>query len=523
MKQQIVLRGVFVCTVVLVAGGTAHAQLVFTDRTAAAGVGLPGELTESAAWGDYDDDGDQDLYLTVDGPNRLFRNDGGDTFTDVTAVAGVGHAGFSVGCAFGDLDNDGDLDLYVVNFGNGPDALYENNGPIGPGGEYVFTDIALDAGITVERSSRGMALLDYDADGLLDIYVLAIGEYILYRNLGDLQFTDVAAALGVNQSATGVGVVCSDVDNNGWIDIFTGNRSGATNLLYMNDQGTFTTPTTGIDAAGLGMGVLAFDYDNDLDFDLYWTTWPGPPDNAVNALYRNDTGTGFTDAAVSTNTDDPLGWGISCNAGDVDNDGWEDFFVTNGFSDGTTPNVLFHNRGTGSFTDATAALGGAAFDGRGVAFADYDKDGDLDLIVTSDSDDPNHLWRNETDNGNHWIVVNLIGTSSNRSAIGTRVEVTTPLRTVVKEVSGGAGRGSQNSLPVEFGLGAATSVDQIIVRWPDGTTQVSRVGELGVDQYLTIVEGQSIPAVSEWGMIAMTLLLLTTGTLVLRQRHSAQA
>lgn len=504
-----------VCVITFGGQGGAIAQLAFTDVSATAGVGLPGELTESVAWGDYDNDGDQDLYLTVNGPNRLFRNDGGDTFTDVTVVAGVGHAGFSVGCAFGDLDNDGDLDLFVVSFSEGPDVLYRNDGPIGAGGEHVFTDIAMSAGITVERSSRGTALLDYDRDGLLDIYVVAIGAYILYHNLGNLQFEDVAAALGVNQVATGVGVVCSDVDNNGWIDIYTGNRNSEPNLLFMNDQGTFTTPATGIDAVGLGMGVLSFDYDNDLDFDLYWTTWPG----ADNALYRNDSGTTFTDIAVATGTADPDGWGIGCNAGDVDNDGWEDFFVTNGASDETTPNVLFQNQGNGTFADVTAALGGAAFDGRGVAFADYDNDGDLDLIVTSDVEEPNHLWRNDTDNGNHWIAFHLIGVSSNRSAIGARVEVTTPVRTIVKEVSGGAGRGSQNSLPLEFGLGAATSIDQVTVRWPSGAIQVVDGDRLDVDRFHTLTEGRGIPAVSEWSLAAMTLLLLSAGTVVLRVRR----
>ncbi len=507
-----------VCALTLTLNHAAFAQLVFTDVTATAGVALPGDLTESVAWGDYDNDGDQDLYLTVNGANRLFRNDGGDNFTDVTAVAGVGNALFSVGCAFGDLDNDGDLDLYVVNFGAGRDALYRNDGPVGAGGEYAFTDVAAAAGINIELSSRGMALLDYNSDGLLDVYVVAIGEYILYRNDGNLQFTDVAALHGVNQSATGVGVTGSDVDNNGWIDIFTGNRSNDPNLLYMNDGGFFfSTPAIGIDAVGAGMGVLSFDYDNDLDFDLYWTTWPQPA-GTINALYRNDGEDIFTDVAVATGTDDPLGWGISCNAGDVDNDGWEDFFVTNGFSPMTTPNVLFRNLG-GTFTDATAALGGAAVDGRGVAFADYDRDGDLDLMLTTDGDVDNRLWRNDTINSNHWVVLNLVGTSSNRSAIGARIEVTTPLGTVVKEVSGGAGRGSQNSLPVEFGLGAAAGIDQITIRWPNRTTQFVHAAQLGVDRYITVIEGQTIPAVSQWGLAMMTLLVATAGTIVLIRRQ----
>jgi len=148
------------------------ATIRFTDVTAVAGVALPGLTTESVAWGDYDNDGDEDLYLTNDGPNRLFRNDGNDRFTDVTVAAGVGSIAFSVGAAFGDLDNDGDLDLYVVNFQRGLDILYRNEGPVGADRSWVFTDVTLQAGTVIERSSRGVALLDFDRDGLLDIYVM---------------------------------------------------------------------------------------------------------------------------------------------------------------------------------------------------------------------------------------------------------------------------------------------------------------------------------------------------------------
>ena len=474
---------------------------VFTDITVQAGIALNDKLTESVAWGDYDDDGDEDLYLTSNGANNLFRNDGGGHFTDVTAASGTGATGFSVGAAFGDLDNDGDLDLYVVSFNSGPDVLYRNDGPVGPGSQPTFTDIAAVAGIVDQSSSRGIALIDYDADGLLDIYVNAIGPDILYHNLGGLQFENVAGDLGVDTEGQGVGAVATDINGDGRVDLFTGNRSDLPNRLYRNDGGTFTdiTVTGGIDKTGLGMGVLSLDYDNDLDFDLYWTTWPGEDVEPVpNALYEN-LGAGsfrsssallgqtFQDVASTTSTEDPLGWGISCNAGDVDNDGWEDFFVTNGFSDTTSPNVLFHNQGGSTFTDITAVLGGGDFDGRGAAFADIDNDGDLDLVVTADVDTDTRLWRNDTDNGHRWLTVRLVGTASNRSAVGARIEVTTDLRTTVKEVSGGAGRGSQNSLPVEFGLGNATEVQRVVVQWPSGHSEEHT--DVALDQSLTLVEG----------------------------------
>ena len=460
------------------------AQVIFTDITEEAGIALEDLLTESVAWGDYDDDGDEDLYLTVDGPNHLFRNDGGGRFTDVTAVAGVGNGGFSVGTAFGDLDNDDDLDLYVVNFQRGLDVLYRNDGPVGPGGAHRFTDVTATAGTTLERSSRGMAFVDYDRDGLLDIFVMAIGPNILYRNLGDLQFQNMAGSLGVNQDDQGVGVVAADIDDDGWPDLYTGNRSGDLSNLYLNHGGVFedVAVVAGITARGLGMGVASFDVDNDLDMDLYWTSWP----EVANALYENRGGVVFDNVAAASATDDPRGWGISCNAGDIDLDGRQDLFVTNGFDPSSGPNVLFHNLGNGSFEDITVTIGGGAFDGRGVAFADFDDDGDLDLVVTADAGEPNRLWRNDSVTGHHWLGLRLRGTRSNRSAIGARVVVTTAEGSYVQEVSGGAGRGSQNSLPLEFGLGESTVVEQLTIRWPSGTVQTLR--NVTVDRYLELTE-----------------------------------
>ena len=467
---------------------SARAQVIFTDVTEEAGIALEGSLTESVAWGDYDNDGDEDLYLTADGPNHLFRNDGGGRFTDVTQAAGVGNGGFSVGTAFGDLDNDGDLDLYVVNFGGGPDVLYRNDGPVGPGGAYRFSDRTSAAGTSFQDSSRGVAFVDYDRDGLLDIFVLAIGPNILYHNDGDLRFRNVAAALGVNQDDQGVGVVATDIDGDGWPDLYTGNRSGDLSNLYLNLEGDFDdiASDAGVTARGLGMGVAAFDFDNDLDMDLYWTTWPGSGNPVRNRLYENRGDLLFEDIAVASGTDDPLGWGISCNAGDIDLDGWQDLFVTNGFDPSSGANVLFQNLGNGSFADITGVIGGGAFDGRGVAFADFDNDGDLDLVVTADAGEPNRLWRNDSVTGHHWLGLHLRGTRSNRSAIGARVVVTTAEGSFVQEVSGGAGRGSQNSLPLEFGLGETTVVEQLTIRWPSGTVQTMR--NLSVDRYIELTE-----------------------------------
>ena len=478
------------CLAVTIFASTANAIPQFTDMSASAGVEFTLSLTESLAWGDYDNDGDQDLYLTNQGANVLMRNDGNFNFTDVTMEAGVGDVNWGVGTAFGDLDNDGDLDLYVVNFGAGAtDVLYENLGPTGPMGAYVFSDISTAAGITLanERSSRGMTLLDYNNDGLLDIYVNAIGDDLLYVNQGGLEFLEQAATHGLTSApGTGVGVCATDANNDGKIDIFTGNRSFDSNILYLNsDSGFVTDPTNhGISAIGLGMGVASFDFDNDLDFDLYWTTWPGENMNP-NAFYENVAGN-FVDIAAAAGVEDAGGWGISINTGDINNDGLEDFFVTNGFSDTTTANVLFQNNGDGTFSDITAMLGGGNFDGRGVAFADVDNDGDMDLCVTADAGEPTKLWRNDSTNGNHWLRVNLVAQAANRSAIGAKIRIDSGGFHCIKEVSGGAGRGSFNSIPVEFGLGATAGPVNLTVFWPSGMEET--LGPIAVDQSITITE-----------------------------------
>ncbi|MEQ9426081.1 MAG: FG-GAP-like repeat-containing protein [Cyclobacteriaceae bacterium] len=477
-------RLIFILLIVTSTSVRSQSVLKFTDVSSTAGIELSKELTESLAWGDYDNDGDEDLYLTLNGKNRLFRNGGSDKFTDVTDLAGVGLDLFNVGTAFGDIDNDGDLDLYVVTFQEGFDALYINNN------DGTFTDIAEQAGITNTESSRGMAFVDYDHDGLLDIYVNAIGDDILYHNLGDNKFEDIAESKGiVDAEGLGVGIVASDLNDDGSIDIYNGNRGFAMSNLYINKgDGTFEdlASDNGIRSFGLGMGVISFDYDNDLDMDLYWTTWPeDTPTPTENHLYRNNGNAVFSEVAEDLGVEDTWGWGISANSGDIDNDGWEDFFVTNGFSDTTTANVMFRNIDGSAFENVNNALGDMLFDGRGVAFADYDNDGDLDICITADKPFSNLLLRNDSDVGN-WLTLKLEGVYSNKSGIGARIEITAGELKMVKEVSGGAGRGSFNSLPVEFGLADIEIINAVDIRWPNGTIQ--RLQNVTINQQIEVTE-----------------------------------
>lgn len=486
-----------------------QSQIVFTDVTVTAGIAFNSEKIESLAWGDYDNDGDEDLFLSIDGVNKLMRNDGNDIFIDVSTAAGFTATAFSTGCAFGDLDNDGDLDLFVVTSSGGgeDDLLYEN---LGAASNYTFQLItSSSSGITDTNSVRGMAFLDYDRDGLLDIYINTNGSDIVYKNLGNLQFQEVSASIGISSAnGTEVGVAPTDINNDGWIDIFTGNRSSVLNKLFLNDgTGNFTdiTVSAGIDEVGLGMGVLSFDYDNDLDMDLYWTTWPGAIEPfQTNALYQNQGNNTFLNKTVESATLDESGWGISCNAGDIDNDRLEDFFVSNGFSATSTQSILYRNTNGTLFEDiTTAVLGNITWDARGVAFADYDNDGDLDICLTGAAGVDTILWRNDTANSNNWVSLKLEGVTCNRSAIGARIEVTANSLTTVKEVSGGVGRGSFNSLPVEFGLGSATTIDNVKIIWPNGVTE--NYNNISINQIHEIKEGDSVLSTNDFSLNNISL------------------
>jgi hypothetical protein len=477
-----------------------YSQILFTDVTTTAGVSFNSDIVESVAWGDYDNDGDQDLLLSTDTQNRLMRNDGGDVFTDVSNTVNLIESFHNTGCVFADFDNDGNLDIYIVSL-NGDideDLLYRNTGATGG---FSFQRVLSSAsGIAASGGrNRGMAVLDYNRDGLLDVWVNSSVKDKLYRNNGNFSFTNVSISAGIVESnIIEVGNVPTDINNDGWVDVFTGNRSSVQNSLYINNgDGTFTdnAAAAGINAVGLGMGVLSFDYDNDLDMDFYWTTWPHDVGQTVpaqdfqpNAFYQNQGNLTFTDVTVATGTGDASGWGISANTADINNDGFVDFFVSNGFRATSTQSVLFLNNGGINFSDiTTSTFGNITWDARGVAFADYDNDGDLDVVLTGGPNVDTKLWRNDTNTTNNWVTFNLIGTSSQINAIGARVELTAGGLTTVKEVSGGAGRGSFNSLPLEFGLGTASNISKIVVRWPNGDRE--EFLNFSINQFHTIVEG----------------------------------
>jgi RNA polymerase sigma factor (sigma-70 family) len=421
-------------------------------------------------WGDYDNDGDLDLYVTHGGWQNLemeadvfYRNNGDGTFTDVTAEAGLDknngdgkHAGFL------DYDNDGYMDLYVSDWNwedddGGRIILYHNNG------DGTFTDETRDAGIEdmVHNYSWSSTFADFDNDGDLDIYVaVGWGSNIFYENEGDGQFTDATKKAGLGDTGGALNMASGDYDNDGDVDIFVSNATGLGNepvVFYRNNaDGTFTdvAKEAGVSEERNGRAVAFFDYDNDGDLDICVGGVTGTPTR----LYRNNGDGTFTD--VTRESGVSPGSAERLTVGDYDNDGYMDVFTMN------SRNKLYHNNGDGTFTEVAGEARVSASPGLGgCSFADYDGDGDLDLYVLS-LRGYDALYRNDG-NDNHWLQIRLVGTETNRDGVGARVVVKAGELSMTREINPGCG-GSRHSLTAHFGLGKNTQADSVEIRWPSG-------------------------------------------------------
>jgi enediyne biosynthesis protein E4 len=470
--------------------------------------------------------------------NHLYRNNRDGTFTDVTLKAGLAHTGWGQGVCVGDYDNDGFDDLFVTYWGQ--NVLYRNNG------DGTFKDVTEKAGL-LERVPRprwntGCCFVDYDHDGRLDLFVANYvdfdfehtpapgeGKYcnwkgvpvncgprglpasanILYHNQGDGTFADVSEGSGILKTGGHYcfSAVAADFNNDGWADIYVACDSTPSILYHNNHNGTFTDIAVPSGCAynedgreQAGMGVAAGDYNCDGWLDIFKTNFS----DDTSSLYRNNRDSTFTDATFEAGLGLKtryLGWG--CGFADLDNDGWLDLFLANGHvypelekagldTPYKEPKIVYRNLRNGRFEDVSKRAGAAVsvpHSARGVAFGDFDNDGDLDILVNNMNEPPT-LLRNDVANQNRWLKLKLMGTRSNRSGIGARVRVVSGAHSQIDEVKSGGSYISQSDCRLHFGMGRVPKADLIEVSWPGG--QVDTVKDVETGQLIWVKEGSGI-------------------------------
>jgi predicted nucleotidyltransferase len=504
----------------------------FTDVTDSAGIDfrhengataqrlLPETMGSGAAFFDYDNDGRLDLMVVNSaGPHRLYRNGGDGAFSDVSEPALPAAGGFGMGVCVGDVNGDGHRDVYLTRFG-APNALLVNTGA------GSFTEGAAAAGVGDAAWGTSCAFADFDGDGDLDLYVVnyldsaevqrnlcgrrggetrychpdnfSAAPDRLYLNTGPGLFRDATESSGVGAaSGKGLGVLVADYDLDGDADIFVANDS-TPNFLWRNvgdarfeEVGAASGfAYNGHGESEAGMGITAGDYDNDGRLDIFVTNF----DFETNTLYRGEAGGVFWDVTARTglaaDREAYMGWGTAFL--DVDNDAWLDLYIVNGHLE---DNVR-------EFTDATRYgqrnqlfhnggdgrfrdihALGTAEVGRGAAFGDYDDDGDIDVFIVNNGQ-RGRLLRNDARGQHHWLTLALVGRRGNADAYGAQITLQTGSLRRFAEIYGGGSYLSANDPRVSFGLGRHTRVDHLVIRWPDGETQ--RLADLAVDRILTV-------------------------------------
>ncbi len=485
----------------------------FTDVTAKAGV-ANGRWGQGLCIGDFDNDGWQDIYVTNFGGNRLYRNNRNGTFTDIAIKAGVALGGWSTGCAFGDYDGDGLLDLFVAGY---VDFNFENPPPSATGEAEMNDGVPEQSRKTAGMGAAYVAGMKYCQFRGQRVSCGPLGlkgaPDHLYHNNGDGTFTDVSAKAGVADRAGyyGFGVAWLDFDDDGRLDLLVANDS-TPNYLYRNSgDGTFddVSYSSGVSLNENGreqacMGVSVGDYDGDGRADIHMTNFS----DDANVLYHNDGEGLFTEttfqAGIGEMTFPFLGWGT--NFFDYDNDGFSDLLTVNGhvyplvdrFKWGTSYKqrlLLFRNL-HGRFFEVGSSAGAAlntVRSARGSATGDFDNDGDLDILLNNLDDSPTLLRNDGGNKAGHWLTLRLVGNPGRkcpRDAIGTVVFCTAQGRLIRDEVASGRSYNSQSDLRVHFGLGTATAVKKLEVRWAGGQKETYEIKD--VDRFVTIEQGKGI-------------------------------
>jgi hypothetical protein len=452
----------------------------YTDISSNANVDYVG-LNVGMSFGDYDNDGDEDLYVVTGEKNKLYQNQGNGTFTEVGLLAGVRDTSSSLCSTWGDVNNDGFLDLYVGNY-NMANRLFLNNG------DGTFSDITVSAGVGNTNDPRSLMMVDYDNDGFLDLYVANLGKQnVLYKNNGDNTFSDVTVASGATDYGIAMGSVFFDYDNDGDQDLYLTHDNYNPCILYQNQgNGTFwdVSQASGTNLSAMAMGVDFGDFNNDGFFDLYITNL------GLNFLLKNNGDGTFTDIAFDARVDDNgMGWGTYFL--DVDNDGLQDLYMINNSNFIPKPNALYHNLGNDSFAIVSTNTDlESRYNGIGGASADIDNDGRIDIAISNIGGIGNQLFQNTTVNNNNWIKIKTEGTVSNRAGIGSRVEIFTNGWHQMNEVASGRSYCSGNSLIMHFGVGTATNVDSVRVSWSSG--QVDVYPNMAVNKHYLATEGTSL-------------------------------
>jgi len=446
--------------------------------------------THGIGWPDINGDNYPDLYLannlSPDGQaNRLFQNNDGTGFTTITAGDIANDLGLSLTSTWGDCDNDGDLDVFVANGPDQANRLYLNNG------DGTFAPMTEGDIVAEVDDSRASSWVDYDNDGKLDLFVANVGFNSLFRNTG-VSFTKITDAAIATASNDANGACWGDYNNDGYADLFVALPDNQNNRLYTNNgDGTFSPVSGGIivNDGGNSCGGSWGDYDNDGDLDLFV---PNMSDQD-NLLYNNQ-GDGTFIKITSGEIVNDGGCSYGSAWGDYDNDGDLDLFVSNtteGVSSGQ--DFLYQNNGDGTFTKVTQCeIVDAIEDSYGTAWADYDRDGDLDLFVartagTGEAD--NGFYRNNR-NSSNWISIKCIGGSSNGAAIGAKVRIKAIIGGQpiwqMREISAQTGFGGQNALDIHFGLGDAAIIDSLIIEWPNGASQT--LSNIAINQFMEVTD-----------------------------------